>query len=154
MLLSSPRNSVPAYTNLLKTTNCQVILAAEPFEPVVNEILAVHRLRVIKAPGVEELLTTRYPPYALEKTFDEARDEPLGGLHTSGTTSLPKPIVYTHDFVACVNRFTQLEPPSGFESIDKSFQSNRLFVMTPPFHVGHHMQLCCPKQPGNDHLLT
>lgn len=139
MLLNSPRNSIPAYTNLFKTTDCQVMFAAEPFLPVLDKILAVHTLRVIRAPSVEELLTTRYPHYAFEKTFDEAWNEPLVVLHTSGTTSLPKPIVYTHDFAASVNRITQLEPPAGFETMDKNFQGNRLFVMTPPFHVSHLM---------------
>ncbi|MCJ1270590.1 hypothetical protein MMC22_010487 [Lobaria immixta] len=115
----------------------KVMFAAEPFLPVVDKILAVHTLRVIRAPSVEELLTTRYPHYAFEKTFDEAWNEPLVVLHTSGTTSLPKPIVYTHDFAASVNRITQLEPPAGFETVDKNFQGNRLFVMTPPFHASN-----------------
>lgn len=142
MLLVTPRNSIPAYTNLFKITGCEVMIAAEPRLSAVDEILAVHRIRVIRAPSIEELLTTRYHHYAFAKTFDEARDEPLVVMHTSGTTALPKPIVYTHDYAACCNRITQLDPPAGFKSIEKMFQANRLFVMTPPFHVGPHESLC------------
>lgn len=153
MLLNSPRNSIPAYTNLFKTTDCKVMFATESLQPVVDEIVAAHTLRVIRAPSVEELLTTKYPHYAFDKTFDEARDEPLVVLHTSGTTSLPKPIVYTHDFAACVNRITQLDPPAGFESLDKNFQANRQFVMLPPFHVRRTISLCIRKPLDSVRLL-
>lgn len=142
MLLVMPRNSIPAYTNLFKITDCEVMIAAAPRLSAVDEILAVHRIRVIRAPSVEELLTKNYPHYAFEKTFDEARDEPLVVMHTSGTTSLPKPIVYTHDFAACYNRITQLDPPAGFKSQEKNLQANRLFIMMPPFHVSPHAALC------------
>ena len=142
MLLVTARNSIPAYTNLFKITDCEVMIAAEPRLPKVDEILAVHSLRVIRAPSIEELLTTSYRPYAFAKTFDEARDEPLVVMHTSGTTALPKPIVYTHDFAASYNRITQLDPPAGFKSLDRTFQANRFFVMMPPFHVSAHTALC------------
>lgn len=144
MLLVTPRNSIPAYTNLLKVTDCKLIAAAEPLLPVVDEILAIHPLRVIRVPSVEELLTIKYPHYPFEKTFEEARDEPLVVMHTSGTTSLPKPIVYSHDFAACYNRITQLDPPAGYKSSEKNFQANRLFVMMSPFHVSKVMQLNNP----------
>lgn len=129
------------------------MFATESLQPVVDEIVAAHTLRVIRAPSVEELLTTKYPHYAFDKTFDEARDEPLVVLHTSGTTSLPKPIVYTHDFAACVNRITQLDPPAGFESLDKNFQANRQFVMLPPFHVRRTISLCICKPLNSVRLL-
>ncbi|MCJ1463039.1 hypothetical protein MMC07_001643 [Pseudocyphellaria aurata] len=129
--------SIPAYTNLFRITDCKLIAAAEPLPPVVDEILAVHPLRVIRVPSVQELLTAKYPHYPFEKTFEEARDEPLVVMHTSGTTSLPKPIVYTHDFAACYNRITQLNPPAGYKSSEKNFQANRLFVMMSPFHAAN-----------------
>ncbi|MCJ1463399.1 hypothetical protein MMC07_002006 [Pseudocyphellaria aurata] len=103
------KNSIPAYTHLFKATDCKIMFAAEPFLPVVDEILAAHTLRLIRAPSMEELLTTRYPHYAFEKTFDEARNEPLAIVHTSGTTSLPKPIVYSHDFAASLDRLNQIQ---------------------------------------------
>lgn len=140
MLLNSPQNSIPAYTHLFKATDCKVMFAAEPFLPVVDEILAAHTLRVIPAPSIEELLTTRHPHYAFEKTFDEARNEPLVVVHTSGTTSLPKPIVYSHDFAASIPRFNQLDPPEGYKNQNRSYQSSRLFYMLPPFHVNHLWQ--------------
>ena len=138
MLLVTPRNSISAYTNLFKITDCEVMITAEPRLSKVDEILAVHKIREIWAPSVEELLTTRYHHYPFVKTFDEARDEPLVIMHTSGTTALPKPITYTHDFAASYNRMAQLDPPAGFKSIHKTYQGNRLIAMMPPFHVSPH----------------
>lgn len=121
------------------------MLAAEPLLPVVDEILAAHTLRVIRVPSEEVLLTTNYPHYAFEKTFNEARNEPLVVLHTSGTTSLPKPIVCSHDYAASTNRINQLDPPVGFKSLDKNYQGNRLFFMLPLFHVSPLVKLCSSK---------
>ncbi|MCJ1425624.1 hypothetical protein MMC29_003524 [Sticta canariensis] len=117
--------------------NVMILGAVKAGYKAPDEILAVHRISEIRAPSVEELLTTSYHHYPLAKTFDEARDEPLVIMHTSGTTALPKPITYTHDFAASYNRMVQLDPPAGFKSLHKTYQAKRLFVMMPPFHAGN-----------------
>ena len=92
-------------------------------------------IQIVYTPGVYELLDSNYAHYPFSKIFAEAKDEPLVVVHTSGTTSEPKPIIYTHDFAASYIQWCQLEPPPGFESQTSLVQSNRLMVTLPFFHV-------------------
>lgn len=136
MLLVSPRNTIPAYISLFEALQCKILITPPgPTLPVIDAILHVHQLQVLRSPGVEELLDRPYPHYPFRKTFEEARSEPLVVVHTSGTTSLPKPIIYTHDFAASYIQLGQLAPPPGFESQIQLVQGNRLFVTLPAFHV-------------------
>ena len=81
--------------------DCKILLVrAEQQSPIVTAILKEHSLRAFHCPSLDELLDHRYPHYPFTKTFTKARGEPLVVVHTSGTTSVPKPIVYTHDFAA------------------------------------------------------
>lgn len=136
MLLASPRNTIPAYISLFEALECKILITPPgPTLPVVDAILKAHQLRLLRSPGEEELFERTQPHYPFRKTFEEARSEPLVVVHTSGTTSLPKPIIYTHDFAASYIQSGQLVPPAGFESQVQLVQGNRLFVTLPAFHV-------------------
>lgn len=102
---------------------------------MVTAILEKHPLKILHSPGLYELLDSSYCHYPFPKSFANARNEPLVVVHTSGTTSVPKPIVYTHDFAASYIQWSQLEAPTGFESQVSLVQSNRLMVTLPFFHV-------------------
>ncbi|KAL8841961.1 MAG: hypothetical protein Q9176_002898 [Flavoplaca citrina] len=137
ILVISPRNTVHDHISLLEETQCRVILTpATPRSPAVRDILEVNALRVLDSPSLEELLGNSYHHYPYRKTFVEARDEPILVVHTSGTTATPKPIVFTHDFVASFIQLSQLAPPPGFESQVALCQSNRFFIALPFFHAG------------------
>jgi acyl-coenzyme A synthetase/AMP-(fatty) acid ligase len=128
------------YNDLFDTLNVKTILAAGPLYPdIVKTLTAAHPRNLLRIPDVEQLLGQSYPHYAFGKRFDEAHDEPLLVLHTSGTTALPKPIIITHDWVASWCRGTQSEPPTGTEILDRLHQGNRMLVMMPPFHAGNLM---------------
>lgn len=136
LLLVSPRNTIQGYISLFEATKCKILLsAAGPTVPVVNAILSVHQLRVLTSPAVEELVEQIYPHYPFHKTFEKARGEPLVVVHTSGTTSLPRAIIYTHDFAASYIQMSQLEAPPGYEPQIQLIQGNRLFATLPAFHV-------------------
>ncbi|KAK0506918.1 hypothetical protein JMJ35_010618 [Cladonia borealis] len=138
LLLGSPRNTIADHISLFKATDCNVLLTSSaPRSPLVTSILEACSLQVFDSPSLHELLDNNYPHYPFPKTFAEARKEPLVVVHTSGTTSVPKPIIYTHDFVSSYIQWLQLEPPSGFESQVSLVQSNRLFVTLPFFHAGN-----------------
>lgn len=92
-------------------------------------------LQTLEIPAIEELLTTRTKHYPYTKSFDEVCDDPLVVMHTSGSTGFPKPISWTHGFCAAYATSLSLSPPPGFESVDKLYEGNRIFVMFPPFHV-------------------
>ncbi|KAI4277762.1 MAG: hypothetical protein LQ337_001520 [Flavoplaca oasis] len=138
ILVISPRNTVHDHISLFEETKCRVILTpATPRSPAVRDILEVDPLRVLDSPSLAELLENSYHHYPYRKTFAEARNEPFLVVHTSGTTATPKPIVFTHDFVASFIQFSQLAPPPGFESQVALCQSNRFFVALPFFHAGN-----------------
>lgn len=97
-----------------------MLITTDPEPPTVKGLAAHIKLQKIIVPSVEELLTTEYEHFPFSKTFEQARDEPLVSLHTSGTTGLPKPVIYTHDWAASYTRAMQMEPPAGFESMERS----------------------------------
>lgn len=136
MLLVSPRNTIPAYISLFEVLKCKILITPlGPTLPVVDAIVKVHQIQLLRSPSVEELFESTCPHYPFRKTFEEARGEPLVVVHTSGTTSLPKPIIYTHDFAASYLQLSQLMPPPGFESQIQLVQGIRLFITLPAFHV-------------------
>ena len=94
-----------------------------------------HELRVLEIPTVDDLLEKEYPAFEYKKTFEEARRDPFVALHTSGSTGLPKPIIWTQDYVSSLGKQVQLDPPPGYENNDCLYQGNRVFIFFPPFHV-------------------
>lgn len=135
-MLVSPRNTVSDHISLFEATECRFLLAPPaPRSPIVQTILEAHPLQLLDSPTLDELLRGNYAHFPFRKSFAESRHEPLVVVHTSGTTAVPKPIVYTHDFAASYIRWAQLEPPEGFESQVSLCQSNRFFVALPFFHV-------------------
>lgn len=111
------------------------MLISRPVSPVVNAIIDAHPVKVLEVPSVQDLLHRKYPHYPINKTFEEAKHDPLVALHTSGTTGIPKPIVETHEWASAFQMWSQMDPPEGFESRDRLYQGNRLFPLLPPFHV-------------------
>ena len=110
---------------------------------MITTLATTHKIHVIEVPSLDEMLSTRHTNYPYTKTFDEASHEPLLAFHTSGSTGLPKPIIWSHAFAAAYVKMTQLDPPTGFESQDRLFQANRLLFMLPPFHAANHCTSLC-----------
>ncbi|TGO47244.1 hypothetical protein BCON_0287g00140 [Botryotinia convoluta] len=139
VLLLSPRNSVAAQLDLIKVTKCKTFITSGRPLPSVTAILdaASSALQTLEIPTIEDLLNTPSKNYPYEKTFDEVCDEPLVVMHTSGSTGFPKPISWTNGFCAAYATSLSLSPPAGFESIDKMYEGNRIFVMFPPFHAAY-----------------
>ncbi|KAF4627987.1 hypothetical protein G7Y89_g10168 [Cudoniella acicularis] len=135
LLLLSPRNNIEATLNLFDELDCQVLITTDPQPPSVKAILEKASLQTLVVGSVEELLTTEYAHFPFNKTFEQAQDEPLVSLHTSGTTGLPRPVIYTHDWAATYIQTIQLEPPAGFESLVRLYQGTRIFILLPPFHA-------------------
>ena len=52
----------------------------------------------------EEYSSARCDPFHYSKTFDEAKDDPIIVLHSSGSTGDPKPITNTNAFFAAADR--------------------------------------------------
>lgn len=61
--------------------------------PIVDTILEGYEMRVYQIPEINDLFDQDHAFYSYEKTFDEARSEPLMILHTSETTDFPKSVI-------------------------------------------------------------
>ncbi|CAG8951052.1 hypothetical protein HYFRA_00006450, partial [Hymenoscyphus fraxineus] len=143
MFYSSPRNSITAHAHLLDAVACKTILVPDPQPPMIPSILAAFSMKVIKAPTIDELINKPYPQYPYEKSFEQAKFDPLIVFHTSGSTGVPKPVTWNHDYAAAYFTMIQLDPPPGYESNDRLVQANRVFFMLPPFHGANHLITLC-----------
>lgn len=94
---------------------------------------------VVHIPSLEELLSgdenNPPPDYPYEKSYEEAKDEPIFILHTSGSTGIPKPLTYTHRFVTRTVNLTSLPAPEGFSSGNDTIRSGHWFTFLAPFHI-------------------
>lgn len=135
MIFTSPRYSALAQVNLLSSIDCKTMLTPEIRPPVVDSILDCYSMRLLQIPTLDDLLEQTHPHFPFKKTFKKARNEPLVVLHTSGTTGLPKPIIWTHDWAASFAEQRTLVDPPGFELSDRQLLGNRILSLMPPFHV-------------------
>ena len=135
MVFPSPSYSIAGLAILLDGLQCKTILAPSTRPKIVQEFLALHPLKAVDVQEVEELLAMDHPHFAFEKTFESARQEPLVVLHTSGSTSHPKPVLWTHDYATSVIQQNQLEAPTGKEFVGNICNGKRLIPFIPPYHV-------------------
>lgn len=133
MMLVSPRNSGAANKSLLEKLNCKTLLTPVPRPPFIAGILAAHPLETADIPSVQTLLTTEYAHFPYGKTYPQSKSDPLVVLHTSGSTGIPKPIIWTQESAIRHMHMQSLEAPKGAKGHD-SF-GKRVFITLPAFHV-------------------
>ncbi|KAI9833793.1 MAG: hypothetical protein M1819_003527 [Sarea resinae] len=104
MLFVSLRNSDSAQYAVMKASHCGKFLCSSSLEQRVAKLMEHYdyenaERRAIVVPDLKDFIDdTPVPHYPYEKTFAEARREPLLRLHTSGTTGAPKPIQLRHGY--------------------------------------------------------
>ncbi|OKL59056.1 hypothetical protein UA08_05968 [Talaromyces atroroseus] len=74
--------------------------------------------------------------YAYTKTFDEARQDPIVVLHTSGSTSLPKPIILTNGNSAAMDAHSLMRLIDEKAPQTVEWSNLTIFVTFPIFHAG------------------
>ncbi|KAI0835425.1 putative NRPS-like enzyme [Hypoxylon sp. FL0890] len=134
ILLTSPRNSPAAHRGLFDSVKCRTLVTTDPAPPSVISILEAVKPRQLTVPSVEELLEKPYPHFPFTKTFEQARWDPLFIIHTSGSTGLPKPMIWTQETARRHYNYTSRDPPEGAISLDRMFQGKRVIATVPPFH--------------------
>ncbi|KLU92075.1 hypothetical protein MAPG_11022 [Magnaporthiopsis poae ATCC 64411] len=141
-LLISPRNSLQAQLNLFDKTACDVLYYDVSFKDRAGPwIQGRAGMQAFEAASVAEWLgegsTSPAPLVPYERTFEEARWDPIFVLHTSGSTGLPKPVVVRAGALAIMD-LSQIVPDfKGCQSMMWAAMSEaRIFVPMPLFHAG------------------
>ncbi|KAK1971952.1 thioester reductase domain-containing protein [Colletotrichum sublineola] len=137
-LLISPRNSFEGQINLFEKTDCHMICFDSSFKDVVQPLLEERQMDAIMVTSQDAWLSDEeVPHFPYEKTFDEAKHDPVVVLHTSGSTGLPKPIVLRVGLVGTADAFHDLDDFRGSENCLKSTVTGdrRLFMPMPLFHA-------------------
>ncbi|KAI1085430.1 acetyl-CoA synthetase-like protein [Whalleya microplaca] len=134
LFLTSPRNSPAAHRALFDSLQCRTLVTTDPVPAAASSIIEAVNPRKLTVPRFDQLLEKSYPAYIYEKTFEQARLDPLLIIHTSGSTGLPKPLIWTHETGARHHNQSARAPPEGITSIDSFCHGKRILVTVPPFH--------------------
>ncbi|KAJ5531965.1 acetyl-CoA synthetase-like protein [Penicillium frequentans] len=149
MFLTSPRNSTEAHRSLLGKLNCTNLLAPVPYPPFVQTIVDAipGPFNAMGVPSLDDLLTTEYPPFKYHKVYPHDASDRLVVLHTSGSTGIPKPIIWTLESAVKHMHMQRLEIPAGYEGQDRKGFGKRMYLTMPPFHaagIGHLLIVTMP----------
>ena len=91
---------------------------------------------------LDELLNAEEAPVVpYQPEFDEAVDDPIVVLQSSGSTGLPKPVVMTHGTFAVMDNDRNFPTVPGRKNHDITLfdfdgAESRIYEPFPPFHVG------------------
>jgi len=100
---------------VLEAAKCDIwVNPSSKSSNLVIDFLQKRPMKVIDLPELSELLdadTVEAYPYT--KTWDEAINDPFCLLHTSGSTGLPKPIVWSHGLIGTMDAVRLLPPSEG-----------------------------------------
>ncbi|KAI1117615.1 acetyl-CoA synthetase-like protein [Nemania sp. NC0429] len=141
LLMPSPRNPPSTTVSLLEQTGSTKLLFASELASIVKPIQALApALEGRTIPSFREMMEGSYRPYPYNKSFEEARDDPIVVLHSSGSTGLPKPITMTHGTFATVDNHKNLPVVPNRKPIDSTIWDfdgeARVYTMFPFFHLG------------------
>ncbi|KAJ4469284.1 hypothetical protein J3R30DRAFT_1587016 [Lentinula aciculospora] len=135
LFLMSPNMPPSTQAVLFSKIQCQVLL----YDPSVKgEAYAsqdtIPGLRLFECPSQAHWIDGDAPnPYVYEPSWEEAKDTVVAIFHTSGSTSLPKPINYTNaTFVCYDSMYRVMVPPFA----DKRMEGQKYYTMFPLMHTG------------------
>ncbi|KAL8945036.1 MAG: hypothetical protein Q9216_000020 [Gyalolechia sp. 2 TL-2023] len=119
-LFLSPKNSTGGALAVLDAAQCNIWVkpCEQPCLPLVEDFLQQRPMQVLNLPEIDELLdagSAESFPYS--KTFDEASQEPFCFLHTSGSTGVPKPILWSHALIGTMDAVRLLPPTEGDDGL-------------------------------------
>ncbi|OAA59696.1 Chloramphenicol acetyltransferase-like domain protein [Niveomyces insectorum RCEF 264] len=114
-LFLSPKNSTEGALAVLEAAKCNIWVNPDgKSSRLVDEVLQKRPMNVLGLPSLDELLDAEATePYPYEKAFADAIAEPFCVLHTSGSTGLPKPIVWSHGLIGTMDAVRLLPPTEG-----------------------------------------
>ena len=103
--------------------------------PLIQKLTQQASLTHILFDGLKTWLESQpVEPYPFRLSFDVAADKPFIIMHTSGSTGNPKPVIYTHGTLSCLDNFQDLPLIDGRQITMLKWQGHRVFSPLPPFH--------------------
>ncbi|KAI0099721.1 putative NRPS-like enzyme [Nemania sp. FL0031] len=147
VFFTSPRNSAAAHSALFGALKCRTLVTTDPVPPPALTILEAVKPQKLTLPSVDELLGRIHQHYTCHKTYEKNAQEPIWAIHTSGSTGLPKPIVWTSEAVTRHQNCGDNTPPEGVPSLDYFIRGKRVLSTLPPFHgagLGQHLFYAIP----------
>lgn len=88
ILLPSVRNSSANNVFLLQETSCKTVLCTEHQERVARELQEHIDVQILVVPSWNQMISGLPESYPYTKTWEEARDDQIIVLHTSGSTGI------------------------------------------------------------------
>lgn len=135
IFLTSPRNSIAAHESLLKRLDCSKFLSPAPRPPPVTAVVDALQLEAFDVPDVEDLLSKEYPHFEFKKTYPKDAGDNMVVVHTSGSTGLPKPVIWTLETANAHMRMVAINRIEGHDDQHGWLKGKRQFLTLPPFHA-------------------
>ncbi|KAI1346217.1 hypothetical protein F5Y01DRAFT_298319 [Xylaria sp. FL0043] len=139
----SPSNTVPSNVRFFSTVGATKLLYAPEASNSLQLLLESIKKSTtsISTPSYLEMLDKKVvDEFPFPFTFDEVKDKPCMGLHTSGTSGHPKPIYWNHAAIASTSipfDFNTLpHPPKRPHLLSETLEGNNVFLPFPLYHFG------------------
>lgn len=138
ILLPGVRNSATNNEELFQSTKCSKLLFTAQFEAKLDIFAAsMPGLDIFQVPSFDDMVDCPTKHYPYTKTWEEAQNDPIIIVHTSGTTGTPKAVRYNHSFVAFAADGVRLLPPANGRRVTSLATFEGLaYCSIPFFHLG------------------
>ncbi|CEI62303.1 hypothetical protein FVEN_g12093 [Fusarium venenatum] len=151
-LFLSSKNNVTGALAVLNAADCGIWVKPkeQPMLPLLEGILQEKYLKILELPSIDDLFDGEsVEPFPFEKAFETSKNEPFCILHTSGTTGVPKPILWTHALIGTMDAVRLLPPTEGDDGLapwmDNWNPGDRIYSSFPMSHgAGVLMDIVIP----------
>ncbi|KAF7193871.1 Adenylate-forming reductase [Pseudocercospora fuligena] len=125
----SPRNDTSAHSSLFQKYGCKILLlpAGSSLRNTLQDVIEVESLACLEVPDLNFFFSFSPDP--------TIATEPLVGLHTSGSTGVPKPVKIKHGNAIAMEKWKQI-PELGHGPIHFcQWPGKRVLLALPLFHL-------------------
>ncbi|KAG9666459.1 acetyl-CoA synthetase-like protein, partial [Aureobasidium melanogenum] len=136
VLLASHLASSDAHLFLLDSLSCTAVIYASEMTALAESLQTrFPSAKYISTLSFGNFLTQPHPSanserYAYSKPYSKAHLDPVMVVHTSGTTGLPKPVIWTNDMLCSVDRLHTLPGSAATQMAGQS-----IYCALPTFHT-------------------